>query len=151
MTYIYSLNDPETGEARYVGKATDLWVRLRQHISKSRGLRTHRDYWIQSLLSRGLVPTIHPLEGVSEDAWEAAEQAHILRLRQSGARLTNHTDGGEGCRHWAGKNFSPEHREKIAASRRGVKRAPFTRRAPSAETRLKISETKRMKGPLVTV
>lgn len=91
MPYIYTLNDPETGEVRYVGKTSaKLQKRLVQHVHAAKSEKTHRDKWIKSLSSR---PTIELIEDVEDGLWEDRERFWISHFRTSG-RLTNIADGG---------------------------------------------------------
>lgn len=91
MTKIYRLKDPITLEVRYVGKTvSSLEKRLGEHISYSKKGKTHRDNWIKSLPDR---PIIELIEECDDSIWEERERYWITYYK---ARLTNHTDGGEG-------------------------------------------------------
>lgn len=129
MTTIYGLCDPVTGELRYVGKTTQLLrIRLSQHARSRR--RAHLTSWIRSLSKR---PSIFAIEEVDDDGCEA-ERHHIAAFKALGARLVNHTPGGEGN---PGLRHTEEAKRKIGAASKGNKYAAGT--TPSAETRARIS------------
>ena len=92
--YIYALVDPVTDDIRYVGKAVDPCMRLKQHLylAQKRG-ETHVQAWLGTLEES---PWIWLLEQVDEDSWMEAERHWIAALREDGEPLTNLTDGGEG-------------------------------------------------------
>ena len=54
ITYIYSLNDPDIDEIRYIGKTVKpLQHRLQSHIYAVKKENNHRTRWINSILKRG--------------------------------------------------------------------------------------------------
>lgn len=115
---IYALSDPRTAVVRYIGVTFRPKVRLNEHLSRARkGGRTHRDYWIRSLLSRGLAPEICTIDTGTGD-WRAAERRWIAHHRVT---LVNHTDGGEGT---PGYVPTPELLAKWSEMRRGRKYSP---------------------------
>ena len=131
---IYSLTDPITGDIRYVGRTTqNIHRRLRQHLAAARQAKLHRHVlsWLQCLMSEGLEPSIAVFESGNGD-WDEAERFWIKKLRDEGANLTNHTDGGEGD---YGFVRSVETRKKLSVACRGWKH--------SAEAKVKISEAAR--------
>lgn len=128
MQTVYLLSDPRGDAARYVGVTKDLKHRMAEHLST--GTRTWCKNWIKSLLAIGLRPVVSVLEIVPDHQREDAERAWILGFRQTGANLTNLTDGGEGC---PGMICTPEARAKISTANRGLKR--------SNETRSKMSKS----------
>lgn len=94
---IYTLSNPRTGEVRYVGfTSKGARTRLKGHLDQARLKVTHKDKWILSLLSIGLVPALTVLESGSGDGWQEAEKRWIAAFRLKGARLANGTDGGDG-------------------------------------------------------
>ncbi len=98
ITRIYVLRDPRDGEVRYVGKtAYPLNIRRSCHISHAivGKKRTHCAAWLRSLHALGLVPLIEQIDSATEE-WAACEQKWISYYQAAGARLTNHTRGGEG-------------------------------------------------------
>jgi len=95
--YVYTLNDPDTGEIRYVGKTIKPQIRLRQHCSSfANQPHSYKWHWIKSLLDRGLKPVMVIVEtcATNEQA-NASEKRLIAEYRAAGCCLTNRTDGGE--------------------------------------------------------
>ena len=138
-THIYGLIDPRTNELRYVGKTRDPASRLREHLLSCKLRRkTHCNHWLRSVMDDGARPEIFVLEDVPSDRWEEAEQFWIGYARMLGADLTNHTLGGYGANNWPQalrrqrgealrgrkREFSPEHRAKIAAINRARNASP---------------------------
>lgn len=118
---IYGLEDPRTGDTRYVGATFRGNRRLNEHMSRAvTGGRTHRDCWIRSLITMGLRPTLKVLEQGAGEGWQDREKFWIAEHRLTGD-LVNHTDGGEG---FLGYVPTPELRAKWSAMRRGVPYAP---------------------------
>lgn len=97
---IYTLIDPVYFKIRYIGRTTQsLNKRLVGHISKSKLKKTHKDYWIQSLLKKGFIPRIKELKVV--DGWSYShevEKNYIKKALKYNFKLTNHDDRGEGCK-----------------------------------------------------
>jgi len=94
--FIYGLyTDGE--DIRYVGKTNkqDIKKRLKQHILKSKELKTHRDRWIQNRINEGKEIKIKEIEVANEKNWQDREKYWIKYYRENGD-LTNHCDGGEG-------------------------------------------------------
>jgi hypothetical protein len=123
-TFIYALNDPRTGECRYVGKSDRPTHRFGQHLSSK--VKTPVCCWIRGLKSAGLKPVLEILDEVPASQWEFWEREYLRVFRLIRVRLLNLEEGGRG-----GTNSpkSPEHREKIRAANVG--------RVPSAEHRAK--------------
>jgi len=124
--FIYSLNDPETGEVRYIGKCTSPRKRLVLHLSGARTgkEKSHRACWIRSLLHRGLKPILTVIDEVPEQEWRQWEVAYIQFFRDDGHRLTNSTLGGEGFNGgeyhpFFGKRFTAEHKRKLSVAMSG--------------------------------
>lgn len=137
-TYIYSLNDPDTLEVRYVGKSNNPWRRLPGHLNDTK--RTHKVNWIKSLKAIDKKPTLLIIEQVDIDQWEEAEMRWIAHYRSiMGEKLTNTTDGGDGVK-------GPLIGAKISAAKMGHPVSEETRqklsiakRNPSEEIRKKLS------------
>lgn len=145
-TLIYVLTD-ELYAVRYVGKTTrmSLGERLRKHLSDARkGIKNHRCNWLRSLVERGVTPTIKQIACVPGDGCKE-EIEWIKFYKDSGAKLVNGTNGGEGSlgrfvpqstidavvKAHLGVPLTPEHRHRISLGGRG--------KVISAEQRLKIS------------
>jgi len=94
---IYSLNDPNTDEVRYVGKTVQrLSARLAFHIYISGIHKNYKSSWIKGLLRKGLKPYIRLIEHTNEFNWENREKYWINYYRNIGIKLTNLSDGGDG-------------------------------------------------------
>lgn len=106
---IYSLNDPETNEIRYIGKTVSpLYKRLSSHYrDKSHSYKVH---WISSLKEKKLKPKIVLVEICDETNWEEREKYWISYYREH-TRLTNYLDGGQGQQ--KGYKHTDEAKEKI--------------------------------------
>ncbi len=153
VTVIYGLVDPRNSELRYVGKTS--WTpekRFFNHLS--RHSRAHCKNWIKNLKEYGLVPEMVEIETVGIGRWQEAERFWIAYFRSIGARLTNHTPGGEG----EGKACTAEHKRRIGDGNRGKVRSPEVRkrmaegrkgkgmgRIWSPESLAKISNTKKVR------
>jgi hypothetical protein len=109
-TFIYGLTDPRTGQVRYVGKSNKPQRRLVEHIRYCTDQHTHKDHWIQQLLSEGVEPGMEILEECKYDQWKAREQHHIA-IRKD---LTNGTLGGDG--RVAGSKFSKKALKNVRAA-----------------------------------
>ena len=129
MITIYGLCDPQTNVVRYVGKTSHpVKQRLREHLRPS-ALRvpSHKNYWLRSLLAKGLVPDIKILAHPPIENWKEAEVFWISQF----SNLTNLTEGGDGHE----IVFTPEHRALIAAANR--------KRVVSKATREKMASARR--------
>jgi hypothetical protein len=133
---IYGLVDPHTNQIRYIGKAVDLYMRIKNHYKPSRLIdKTHKNNWINKLLSEGEYSKIHIIEKCNnQQELNDAEKKWIKYYRDLGCDLTNGTDGGDG-----GK-MSPESIEKMRLKKIGKKL--------SETTKQKMSESK--KGHIVS-
>lgn len=127
--WIYVLEDPRTGEVRYVGKTCNPHSRLRYHCkASSLQSNSHRSNWIRGLLADGVRPAFRVIDAGMGTGHGLAERAWIREYRRRGARLVNSTDGGEGV---SGFRRRPESNE--------LNRIAQTGRKPSEETRAKMS------------
>lgn len=152
-TFLYTLNDPRTGEIRYLGKSDNPFQRFKKHLCDRRA--SHKVHWIQSLRALGLSPTMDLLDEIPDSQWQFWEKEYVRVFRAIGIRLTNGTDGGEGPSglvHSAetkeklskirlGKKLSTGHRQKISIILRGNQRGLGYRHTP--EARQKMSESRR--------
>lgn len=158
--FIYSLEDPETKEVRYIGKTIQkLEKRLIAHIYESNHKKNHKCNWINKLRKRGSNPKIKLIDIVHEDEWEFWEMYWIEQFRCWGFNLVNNTPGGEGYKHsdktkekirqansgknhyFYGRNHSKESKEKISKSLEGNQHAKGFKH--SDETRKKVGEETR--------
>lgn len=95
-TNIYILEDPETLEVRYVGKANNINQRYKAHLNRARKHQTHKWNWIQSLKKKGLKPNIIVIDKVPIDEWRFWETYWIQQFTCWGFNLTNYMGGGQG-------------------------------------------------------
>jgi len=124
--HIYGLEDPRTGEIRYVGQTIQgLRDRLWEHIcpSKTRA-KTHKNSWIVGLRRLGLIPEIVPIQSLPISQLSKAEIFWISELRSRGYRLTNGTDGGEGTTAGKPRSFTEEGRKRCSENARRVHSVP---------------------------
>ena len=107
--YIYILQDPITNEVRYVGKSKNPHRRYLSHLWQKPKVKYHSYYWIQSLLKKGLKPTMTVIDEIDRE-WEWLEKYWIEQFKCWGFNLTNITFGGEGSynitNHWNNKTIS---------------------------------------------
>src|SRR5258708_6510033 len=89
--FIYCLEDPNTGEVRYVGQTRgSLQNRLTGHLKAARNPTQHVHRWIAKIGGKAVIRLLE-----KTDELDAAERRWIAKLRKRGARLCNETDGGE--------------------------------------------------------
>jgi len=157
-TYIYILTD-EYDCPRYVGKSNDPQKRLRCHIREAKkGIKkSHRNNWINSMLNDGYSPNIKIIAEVEIQEWQYWEIYWIEKYKESGAKLTNSTIGGDGNTVYTEEvrkkmsvsrkkyNHPKEVYEKIANSNRGSKRTEETcaniSKGNKGKTKIRTKET----------
>jgi len=71
--------------------------RLKQHIKNSFYKKTHKDYWIQEVLSREGEIKLKILEETDKENWQKKERYWIKKIGEK-SNLTNHSKGGRGGR-----------------------------------------------------
>jgi len=144
---IYGLFDPRDGELRYIGKSCSGMKRPKNHTKNSdlrRHGKTHKTAWIKSMLKLGLKPTFGVLfEGDSADDLYGHEQRLIKYFKDSGARLTNATDGGPGR---TGYRLSAETKEKISRAAKKQQRDSPTKHSSETKEMLKNLQLGRKHG-----
>ena len=113
MVYIYMLIDPVTNLVRYIGKADNIQIRLKEHIRKSKYTKTHKNNWINSLLEKDLKPIVEVIDMVSDNEWGFWEQFWIDQFKNWGFNLTNMANGGRGG------NLGPIVNKKISIKLKG--------------------------------
>ncbi len=150
---VYGLSSSSDGRLRYVGQTvTDIGDRLKNHIRHARKYpHRHLSCWIKSVIASGHEVVADVL--VDDAVWNETEISVIAKMLANGAKLVNATSGGDGALGVAwtderrknlslamtGKKKSPEHVEKMAATKRGV--------SLSDETKQKISAALKGKTP----
>jgi predicted GIY-YIG superfamily endonuclease len=87
---IYTFNEVDTGEVRYVGVTNNLKTRMRDHLFKARaGLeQTHKANWIRLQLANGIEPVPMVIEVTSSLLRAEREIFWIAHYRTLGMRLT---------------------------------------------------------------
>lgn len=144
---IYALCDPDTLAVRYVGKANDLAVRMRNHRFEVRNkrFRTRKVNWLRSL--KGRDPVVVVLDTVAYEGWEEVERRWIAEMRSRGCDLTNYADGGQ-TSPVEGKGHTEESKAKMRASaiRNGSKPPSRKGQKTTDETRKRLSEAAIRRG-----
>lgn len=102
--FIYELIDPCTELVRYVGKTKNPKKRYKSHLYSSRKKRTHKECWINSLLTKGLKPVMRIKTVAEKNIINECEIDMISKY----ANLTNATRGGDGI-----SEMTPEIKAKI--------------------------------------
>ena len=138
--YIYALKCSDTLQVRYIGKARNPKKRLWGHVSEAKkGANTHKNNWLNKLLSEGKRPKVEVVEETTDEKWEERERFWIAFYKND--YLTNATPGGEGggmakgFKHSAetiakmqaaaaGRAIKPETKAKLAAANLGKKHSP---------------------------
>ena len=122
--HIYGLEDPRTGEIRYVGMTVQpLAVRLGEHCTASKiKVKTHKNSWIKSLVQLNMRPTIISIQVLPIEDLSLAEVYWIAFFRAQGLPLTNATDGGEGASN--GHEISVEGRRRISEAQKALRSRP---------------------------
>lgn len=145
---IYVLLEPDTNNVRYVGKAVDLYTRIRNHYKPSRLIdKTHKNNWLNKLLNEGKYVRVNVVEELdNEKLLNEAEKKWIKYYKNLGYDLTNGTEGGDGGKmspesiekmklNKIGVKLSEEHKQKISEGNKG--------RIVTEETRNKLSEARK--------
>lgn len=120
MIKIYTINDPDTLEIKYIGKTIQsLKKRLSGHVTKSKYNRsTHVSCWIYKLLKNNKKPIIKLLEECSSNNWAEREKYWISYYKNI---IYNHSIGGESGA--LGYKCTDKHKNKISSSLKGRKRS----------------------------
>ncbi len=174
--FIYDLGDSITNSPRYIGLSRSPSKRLKGHIAERKRFSTHKNNWINKIISEGNAITMNIIDSVQEGEMEFWERWYICLYKGWGIELTNSTNGGEVSKRFSqdsinkikearGKQvFSKETREKMreralergfGRDKKGMKRSDQERLnisnghkgiKPSEETRIKMSEWQRGDG-----
>ena len=130
MFFLYTLNNPDTLEIRYVWFTNRAKTRLWEHIRDAKkGIKTYKSYWIKSLLDQNKIPIMNVVKECDSHDQVAVEEINLIaELKSNNVRLTNLTDGGGGQ---LGVKLRPDH--PIIMWNKG--------REKSEETRRKLSES----------
>lgn len=90
--YIYGLEDPRTGEIRYVGRTVALKFRMDQHTTRPSSIALRE--WVGELAAEELRPRYRVLETCDDKSWRAAERRWVAHYREQGVALLNVCEGG---------------------------------------------------------
>lgn len=167
-SFIYGLVCPLTKGIRYVGMSYRVKDRLFDHLyNAEHGEDTHKSRWIKILLKQGLKPRLIILDVVLNEYRGEREKEWIRILKESGADLTNSSEGGIGNLGWkhtektkeiirarsAGFRHTEESIEKMRRVKKGHPVDQKTRDAVSRANKGRIltqeqkdAISKRMKG-----
>jgi hypothetical protein len=114
-TIIYTLSDGEN--IRYVGKTSREQIRYNQHIRESKLCRTHKEKWINSILSNNKKIIMEILDECDENNANELEIFWIQVFKSWGFNLVNQTNGGEGSgTSLVGRKLSEETKLKMSES-----------------------------------
>jgi hypothetical protein len=149
MTYIYTLSDGYN--IRYVGKTLNLKKRYTSHICESYLKRTHKEKWIQKILSNNGKIIMEILDECEETISSEIECFWIHNLKSWGFNLVNSTEGGEGSSPMKGKNHSEKTKKlmsEIAKKQNGNFGGQNKGFQMTEETKKKISNSS--KGKIIS-
>lgn len=145
MFCIYVFSD-EFGVPKYIGKAKNLSVRIKQHLTRD---RFRYDTWFYRWLNKQIREEkeffIDVLEEVNSLNWKDREKFWIKHIKENNFPLTNMTEGGDGNNNQV---FSKESIEKRRLKLIGRKRSDDVRekisrsnlgKTISEETKRKLS------------
>jgi hypothetical protein len=145
---IYTLNCPVSGNIRYVGYSYNPKKRYLAHVARRTECVTHKNYWISSLINKGLKPVLEIWETTVNGDIKFLEQYYISLFKSWGFDLTNSTLGGDGA-----ESIKEETKAKISKTLTGKKQSEETkekRRQSSLKTwsnpELKEIKRKQSKG-----
>jgi hypothetical protein len=114
MAEIYALLCPDTGDARYIGKANCAQRRYKGHMRDAARRKTPVYDWIRKLMSEGKAPVLDVILVCGGD-WRDDERRIIREHRESGCRLLNLADGGD-------EPFCPTHVRAANGKANAIKR-----------------------------
>ncbi len=136
---IYKLFDPRDNQVRYVGLTfNSLKQRLKSH--KNENSKSHKTYWVKSLLKEGICPKIELIES-NIDTYETACEREIYwisKFKEDGYNLTNSASGGN-----KNKKMSDETRLKMSISH--TERNKTFKKILSEETKKRLSESTKIR------
>ena len=107
--YIYIHTHTDSLQVRYVGKSNNPQKRYFKHCVISK-IKTHKNHWINKLLSENKKPILDVIDEVPIDNWIFWERYWIAQFRAWGFNLTNLTDGGDGCLYGNRTSFKKGHK-----------------------------------------
>ena len=112
--YIYTLYDPISKEIRYVGKSNNPEERLKRHLSDYSLCEswTDKNKWLLHLKNKNLLPLMTIIDTGNDSNIDELEIKWISYYKNTGLKLLNMTDGGDGF-NWRGKKHTNESIEKL--------------------------------------
>lgn len=118
-TFIYILEDPNTGSPRYVGKSDSPRKRLERHVKEAEltDKKDHKNNWIRSLLKDNLRPVLLVVDEVPKEEWTFWERHYYDLYKSYGFDLTNVKEAiGTGT-----TRLTQEHKDNISKAKKGYK------------------------------
>jgi group I intron endonuclease len=103
-TQIYTLTDPNTNKIRYVGKSNNPTKRFYKHYKYCEH-KTHKNNWINKLISEGKKPILEIIDIVPINEWVFWEMYWIEQMKVWGFDLVNGTIGGDGSTFGSSTSF----------------------------------------------
>lgn len=134
MYHLYTLKDPITNIVKYVGYSKNPKRRLWEHLRDAKkGLKTHKSFWIKSLLDIQQVPIMNIIKVCECHEDILIEEINLIKtLKEKNIQLTNLTNGGDGrngfklpvnhpfLNYNLGRKMSEDSRRKLSNSRKGI-------------------------------
>lgn len=129
IQFIYALICPIDSTIKYIGKTTDLTVRLQGHLNYAlkRDHLQGKHKWLRDLNSQNLKPIVKILEECTNENWQERE-IYWIDFYRSITILFNKTHGGEDFVFRSGNNpwnkgggmYSEESKKKMSDSKLGL-------------------------------
>ncbi len=142
MGTIYIIHHPLSNKI-YIGQTINFDQRKRYHLSyTTKNPRVHKDYWLKSLLDKGLVPIFIRVAELPNEQLNNAERILISFCIKNNIPLTNGTDGGDSNYH-----MLEETKQKISDALKGKPMPENSKKVLyTKEVRDKILATKQSNG-----
>lgn len=116
IQFIYELSYND--KPFYIGKSKDPYERFYRHKRESKLKRTHKEKFINKILSSGDKIELNIIDEVDYSNIDYWERFWISYYKTLGIKLLNSTDGGCGGNCWVGKKHSEETKEKLSIIRK---------------------------------
>ena len=111
-TSIYALIDPSSYDVRYIGKSSNIKLRIANHLCPSSLKKnTHKNNWLKKLKIKPIVKILCVCKIQNANK---LEKAFITKYKNLGAKLTNGTIGGDG---WPEGTSMPKTKARKNASK----------------------------------
>lgn len=93
--YIYALTDPDTGEARYIGRTTNPLARYMNHTQTWSTPGKEKREWTNDLKRQGKAPGMVVIDRcATRDEAKQRETELIVQLKEAGVNLLNQRHKG---------------------------------------------------------